>query len=246
MDETPSGDALVARIRELRASGATPKTIARTLGVPSARVAPVLRALAAEAESATDDADRPLVGCWINPGWNTELQVIGRPEWPTGTPADPGTAGLIRLVIARQAPRARVRVFEYLVDAFCLGVKDVRAPKVMDQHLLDGYLSDAYASYGCLPIVAPLDLACDLVFGSIEYARGLGLDPSPAFTASAAAHLGRWMPPSAVTFGREGKPFYIQGPRDDTNHIMRTLRRTVGDRNFHYLIQTGGGFPTPR
>jgi hypothetical protein len=31
---------------------------------------------------------------------------------------------------------------------------------------------------------------------------------------------------------------YIQGPHDDAARIMRTLRRSVGDGNFHYLRQT--------
>jgi hypothetical protein len=40
-----------------------------------------------------------------------------------------------------------------------------------------------------------------------------------------------------VTFGQDGKPFYVNGPRDDTFGIMAKLRQTVGDENFDYLVQ---------
>ena len=49
--------------------------------------------------------------------------------------------------------------------------------------------------------------------------------------ASAGAHCVR------VTFGQDGKPFYINGPRDDTFGIMAKLRQTVDDENFDYLVQ---------
>lgn len=32
-----------------------------------------------------------------------------------------------------------------------------------------------------------------------------------------------------MTFGQDGKPFYINGPRDDTHAIMAKLRQTVGE-----------------
>src|SRR5881394_2681778 len=47
-----------------------------------------------------------------------------------------------------------------------------------------------------------------LVFGADAYARGLGFEPHPAF-ADGAGHLGGWEGPSAITFGRNGKPFYV-------------------------------------
>ena len=31
-------------------------------------------------------------------------------------------------------------------------------------------------------------------------------------------------------------PMYVEGPDDDTWRIMRTVRRNVGEGNFHYLV----------
>jgi hypothetical protein len=225
----------ISRVRDLRSAGVPPKAIARTLGVQPARVAPVIRTLAAEAEAAAAGEGRPVVGCWINPGWSAGLKVDGHPEWPTGAAAMDGALGLVSVMVARQAARGRVRLFGYLVDVFCLGVKDVIGPKVLDPHLVDGYLRSYYESFECLPMAVPLSLVQHVVFGAIEYARGLGLQPAKDFTREAAEQLGEWRPPSAVTFGHEGRPLYVEGPRDKTAQIMRTLRSTVGDDNFDYI-----------
>jgi len=67
------------------------------------------------------------------------------------------------------------------------------------------------------------------VFGAADYARSLGFEPHPDF-AKGAALLGDWEEGSSdVTFGQDGKPFYINGPRDDTYGTMAKLRQAVGD-----------------
>jgi hypothetical protein len=65
------------------------------------------------------------------------------------------------------------------------------------------------------------------VFSAVEYARGLGFEPHADF-APAAGHLGPWTGPSAITFGRDGKPFYVSGPYDNASKVMKTLQSTVG------------------
>ncbi len=75
------------------------------------------------------------------------------------------------------------------------------------------------------------------MYGAVDYARGLGFEPHPDFEA-AAELLGPWSPPSAITFGKDGKPFYIQGPRDNGQKIIKTLERTVGPGNYDYLAVT--------
>ena len=65
------------------------------------------------------------------------------------------------------------------------------------------------------------------MFGSIAYARNLGFEQHPDF-AAAEAHLGPWNGPSTITFGKQGKPFYISGPNDNPRTIIRTLERSAG------------------
>jgi hypothetical protein len=95
-----------------------------------------------------------------------------------------------------------------------------------------------FSGYQGDPVEAPIDLARELVLGSVQYARGLGFEPHPDF-AAAAGHLGSWTGPGTITFGKDGKPFYIFGPYDDPGSVIRTLERSVGEGNFEVLAITG-------
>ncbi len=73
----------------------------------------------------------------------------------------------------------------------------------------------------------------------IEYARTLGFEPHRDLDL-VVDHLGEWTPLAAITFGRDGQPLYCQGPRDNATANMATLNRTVGQGNYHYVLQTRG------
>jgi hypothetical protein len=68
---------------------------------------------------------------------------------------------------------------------------------------------EAFAAAG-LPLRAPLELARHLVYGGIEAARRLGFEPHQDFR-DAADHVGYWHGESAITFGKDGAPFYVAG-----------------------------------
>jgi hypothetical protein len=122
----------------------------------------------------------------------------------------------------------------YLVDTWCLGVKDALGPKLMDRRKLPAFLSSFFSAYAEPPVEVPLSVARQVAFGAVEYARRLGFEPHPDF-ANAAGHLGEWDGRCDFSFGRDGMPVYIEGPHDDTGRVMRTLRKNVGDGNFHYV-----------
>ena len=122
---------LTGRVRMLRARGHSPKQIARALGVPPATVAPLVRAIAAADQA--DAGERKLVGCWVSPGWSQGLTVHSDPEWPDVDVADPGAQGLVSVLVTRQERYGRVGVCGWLVDVWCLGVKDVVGPRVTDE-----------------------------------------------------------------------------------------------------------------
>lgn len=224
---------LTQRVRELRAKGSSPKEIARALGVSPGKIAPLIRAIATA--DTTPIAERELVGCWVSPGWQDGLTFDPRPEWPDGGPVEASAGGIVSVLVARREARHRVSACGYLVDTFCLGVKDAVGPKIMDHHGLHGFVSEYFKAHLAPPVEVPLELAQHLVFGAVDYARNLGFEPHADFEA-AAGHLGSWVGPSAIGFGRDGKPFYVEGPYDDTSAVMKTLERTVGHGNFHYLV----------
>jgi hypothetical protein len=227
---------LQQRVRALRAQGASPRQIARSLGVPRAKVAPLVRAISADEEAGQPQPE--LAGCWVSPGWRLGLTINGHPDWPDVSSADAGAAGLVSVLVARQQHRGRVRVCGYLVDVYCLGVKAVRGPRVMAEQALPDHVRDHFSAYDGSPVAAPLELARHLVLGAVDYARRLGFEPAPGFPA-AAGMLGPWARPSDIEFGRDGQPFFSQGPYDDSDAIMKTLERTVGWGNFGYLVVAG-------
>jgi hypothetical protein len=222
------------RVRGLRERGSTPKEIARVVGLRPAEVTRLLRAIAAEDAG----GERAVAGCWISPGWSAGLTIEGHPGWPRDDSVDDpehGPRGLAVVLVARDDGRKRVSVCGYLVDVFCLGVKNVVDPRVMDAGKLPDFVRSYFAAFEKPPVEAPIELAQHLVFGAVDYARTFGFEPAPGFSA-ASDHLGEWTGPSAITFGLDGKPHFIQGPHDDSAKILKTLRRSAGDGNFDFTV----------
>lgn len=230
---------LLSQVRALRAKGSGPKQIARALGLRPAQASALVRRAAEEQQGTTAPAERPVVGCWVNMGWSTGLDLSDTPDWADADTEDPEVTGFAQVLIARQERASKVTVCGFLVDVYCLGVKDITGPKVMGSGSLDAYVRDYYRAFDHPPLRIGLDQAQTLVHGGVTYARALGFEPAPDY-AQAALHLGEPGPATPrIGFGREGKPLYINGPRDDAQKIVRTLERTCGKDNHHYVLTAG-------
>ena len=201
-------------VRALRAGGYSPKQIARALHLRPAVVAPLVRKLAAEEAAAAPEP--ALFGCWVSPGWSRNLTTNGHRDWPDLPVPEDGPAGIASVAVARRHRPHRVSVCGYLVDTYCLGVKNALGPEVMNERDLPGFLHDYFTPFAEVggSLAVPLELARHLVWGAVDHARSLGFEPAPDFTA-AAGHLGSWAETSAITFGRDATPFYVAGPYDN-------------------------------
>ncbi len=220
------------RVHELRAQGLSPTEIARSLGIKPAIVADLVRKLAANRDAADISTER--IDCLLNPGWSTGLMINGHPEWHDPG-ADQSTGGLVTALVARRRHHRRsASVCVYLLDVYCLGVKNAMGPDNLDDYRLRRF-SEQVFGYQAPPITASIELVRDLVLGAAEYARQLGFAPHHDFQ-KARPHLGPWTGPSTITFGHNGKPTYISGPYDNPDHVLHTLRRAVGHKGFNYTI----------
>ncbi|HVE97096.1 MAG TPA: helix-turn-helix domain-containing protein [Pseudonocardiaceae bacterium] len=228
-------DDLCGRVRELRAAGRSPKQIARALGVRPAIVAPLVRTIAQQ--DAAAEPQPAVIGCWVSPGWSAALTIDRHDDWPDVANPEGGAEGVACVVVARRHRPQRVSVCGYLVDVYCLGVKNALGPQIMNERDLPAFRRCFFTPFNevAAPLAVPLELARHLVYGAVDYARQLGFEPAPDFEP-AAGHLGPWQETSAITFGRRGVPFYVAGPYDNPNRVVRTLTRSVGDGNFQFIM----------
>jgi hypothetical protein len=232
-------DALLAQVRLMRERGSSPKQIAKALGLRPAAVAPLVRQVAALQQSHDDPADRVLLGCWISPGWSAGLGLDEAPAaWaaldPVG-PGEPATGGLANVLIIRQERASRVTACGFLVDVYCLGVKNAVGPVPMGSGAVEEFRRKFFSAFDDTPVSVPLELAQAVVHGAVAFARGLGFEPHPDFDA-AVAYLGTPAVASPIRFGRDGKPFYVSGPYDKPGAVVDTLEATVGAGNYHYMV----------
>jgi hypothetical protein len=221
---------LLDEVRRLRVDGAAPKAIARALGVRPAVIAPLVRQVAAEAPE-PDAEEAELVGCWVSPGWSRELLVQWRDGWADVDVGPDGPGGVALVLVARVGRHDRVSVCGYLVDTFCLGVKNTIGPEQMRRCDLPSFVRMYFMAFPNQALRAGIDLARQLVHGAVAFAAGLGFDPHPDF-ATARGHLGELSEPCAITFGREGRPLYVAGPYDDPIAVMEKLSAAVGRDGF--------------
>jgi hypothetical protein len=240
---------LLDRVRALRLRRCTPTEIARALGLRKAEAARLVqvvacerdsRAAAAAASARNGPATTSQARCWISPGWRHGLRIEGDPEWPEGggAPTEASDSGVACVLLAVPDGRDRLSVCGYLLDTWCLGVKSALGPRRMRIRELDSFRRQYFGLWESDGIPVPLGLAQHLVLGVVEYARRLGFEPHRDFRR-ARRLLGAWEGPSAITFGRDGKPHYLNGPYEDPRRVLATLERTVGRGGFAYTVSLG-------
>lgn len=233
---------LLDRVRALRAAGSGPKQVAKALGLRPGQAAVLVRRAAA-ADQAVEPGDRPVVGCWVSPGWSSGLDLSACPPVWEGQDSSASEeaigAGFAQLLVARQERASRVTVTGVLVDVYCLGVKSVVEPHTMGAGSLEAHRRSYYNAFAEPSLPIGIEQAQAIVYGAVGYARELGFEPAPGFT-QAAAVLGE--PAGAlpqIGFGNQGMPLYINGPRDDARTVLATLERTRGAGNYHYILASG-------
>ena len=147
--------------------------------------------------------------------------------------------GVGHVVIARFKTSGAAELGVFLVDVFCLGVKNAFFLK-SDPGEFQEHLDKLFSRYAAIEISA----ACGrkLVESSVAYAARLGLPPHSDYK-KACRVLGGIDARECETnfvFGQNGKPFYCQGPNDSPAfalRVMLNLEKKCGEGNFDYLLE---------
>ena len=216
----------LAEIQRLRDRQVNPKQIARKLSLRPAEVKAAIQDIAA-AQSAKGEL-APVERCSVNSGMVDALFN------PTQT-KDSETLGLGNVMVVRNE-RGRLVASIFLVDYYCLGVKNAMIKKFNNINQLNNIQDTVFAQFDEAVVEVSLAQAKAIVFGAEDYARSLGLAPHKDYE-KAKQQLGeRPETLPELTFGRNGKPFYFQGPYDNSEKIIATLNKSVGEGNYDWTM----------
>jgi hypothetical protein len=175
------------------------------------------------------DSKDPTIRLRTAEKWPIVQALVGEDLWKDG---------IGYLVIARQEAEGRFIFAFFLVDVYCLGVKntfwEAGSPGDFKEyvHKLESTQSMVSTDPACL---------AKIIRGAVEYALSFGFHPHPDFRHTAMLLEG--IDPAACsrefTFGRDGKPFYIQGP-NETFEQARAIMERIQAAGGHYMIEVGG------
>ncbi|RPI78245.1 MAG: hypothetical protein EHM41_25780 [Chloroflexi bacterium] len=162
----------------------------------------------------------PFYGAWLMEGWEDR--------------------GITPVVVARrQADDDNIIFGMYMVDLFCLGVKDALWKGDLNSKQFNRQLPQLC---GDMPEPCEVSLAHEVIYGSIDFARKYGFEPHRDFRKAGLI----LDPPETLSwkhkleFGKDGKPLFIPGPYDNARQILNQLKRTAGEGNYNALMMLNG------
>ena len=148
---------------------------------------------------------------------------------------------IIQVCVARQSPQGDVITGACVVDLGCLGVKNAFAARF---HSVSEYRRELRSGLTQRQkmITCDLDLAAKVIAEAVKYAGSLGFRPNrdlkDVLLVMGDAHPGNCTEEIPLG-GKDGQPFFIAGPYDNPDRIMRILDRKVGRENYHFIAPTG-------
>lgn len=145
------------------------------------------------------------------------------------------TKGIATIFISKKMPSGNFIPALYLVDIFCLGLKNSLFHFNLGINDYNEFKEKAL-NYEEMEDCS-IELAHNIIFGAIDYAEELGFKPQKDFSVTEYL-LDHDMISDGIDeieFGKDGQPLYIAGPEDDVNKIMNILKANVGEGNFHFM-----------
>lgn len=147
--------------------------------------------------------------------------------------------GMGSAFISRRGPHDQVAAAIFLVDTYCLGVKDVAmfsGPEWKWKEMLQQRRDKGMR----LESISPEALR-KLVDGAVKYASSLGIAPHRDWFQACPilGDIDASQCPTEFVFGRDGKPFFMAGPFDTparVRQIMAALGNNSGDGNYDFVL----------
>jgi hypothetical protein len=152
--------------------------------------------------------------------------------------------GMAQVLLSRELANSQVAFSLFLVDRYCLGVKDALCGFTERSNYFDN-LYERFATDGNAVALQPAE-ARKLVESAVEYARGIGLSPHAKYAQASAifGDIDAAASNRTFEFGSEGKPLFIAGPNDSPGRcasIVGLLQEHCGAGNFDYIVHVPAG-----
>src|ERR1700688_3881566 len=146
--------------------------------------------------------------------------------------------GMGTLVLARGTTPHHIALSSFLIDVFCLGIKDVMFESV-ESEVFEMYM-DATDAGSPMVSVDP-SYARKLLRDLAAWSQSIGFAPHRDFAAVEPVFGDVSADASDAVFrcGRAAKPVYIPGPNDTAHLIQRRieqLRKYLGDNGFGFEV----------
>lgn len=157
----------------------------------------------------------PIGKCYLNSNWNE--------------------TGLAQVVVTRVRPSGNLVVGMYLVDTFCLGVKDA----LYNDNITEEELMERLEEMDTTKSMEEVDYvtAHNLIYGAISFADEAGINPAKDFAIPSLILEEDTddIPLEEFEFGKNGKYLLYIGPDGKERKYLRTLRDKLGD-DFDFIM----------
>jgi hypothetical protein len=141
-------------------------------------------------------------------------------------------SGICNILIARRHKNGNSTLGVYLLDLYCLGLKNCTYHFNVPPYEYD-FIKSNIGNYD----ECDYALAHNIIYGGIAFAEDYGFKPDDDFkiTQFILEEDDERVELIEVEFGLDGRPCYVRGPNDDAatvGRIKATLLRTAGEGNF--------------
>lgn len=141
-----------------------------------------------------------------------------------------------QIVVTRNHTGGKISAGFYLVDTYCLGVKDSFYRLRMESYELEDMI-DRMKAREC-----SYDEAHNWIYGAIAYAEEAGIKPDKSFA------LTKYMleedtddiPLIEYEFGKDGKHLLVVDSQLEASRYLPLMKNNLGEENYKYVIKVDG------
>ncbi len=138
------------------------------------------------------------------------------------------------VIVTRRHTGGRISMAIYLVDTFCIGVKDSFFRLRLDEEELEAMLDRAPGIREC-----SYEEAHNWVYGAVAWAEEAGIEPDKSFdvTQFMLEEDTDDIPLIEYEFGRDGKHLLMANNNLEANRYLPLLKKNLGEGNFMFTVK---------